>query len=143
MLERLLAESGTPAYVYSRARLLENFHRFDDAFKAMSHQVLFAVKANTSGAILSLLGKAGAGADIVSVGELFRARRAGIPADRIVFSEERFTLCCCLVNFSDQSIERREIDCLCSWTVRSPLNFAYEHLESSDIRCGRGAQRDD
>jgi diaminopimelate decarboxylase len=85
-LSRLLAESGTPTYVYSRARLLENFHRFEDAFKALSHQVLFAVKANTSGAIMSLLGKAGAGADIVSVGELFRARRAGIGAERIVFS---------------------------------------------------------
>src|SRR5438105_3541276 len=85
-LDRLLAEVGSPAYVYSRARLLDNFHRFEDAFKAISHQVLFAVKANSSGAILSLLGKAGAGADIVSVGELFRARRAGIPADRIVFS---------------------------------------------------------
>ena len=52
----------------------------------MNHQVLFAMMANSSGAILSLLGKAGAGADIVSVGELFRARRAGIPPDRIVFS---------------------------------------------------------
>src|SRR5688572_15067268 len=85
-LQRLMEETGSPAYVYSRARLLENYRRFEDAFKAMNHQVLFAMKANSSGAILSLLGKAGCGADIVSVGELFRARRAGIPADRIVFS---------------------------------------------------------
>jgi len=85
-LDRLVAESGTPAYVYSRARLLENYRRFDDAFKAINHLVLFAMKANSNGAILSLLGKAGSGADIVSAGELFRARRAGIPTDRIVFS---------------------------------------------------------
>jgi len=85
-LERLMADGGTPAYVYSRARILDNYHRFDDAFKAISHQVMYAMKANSSGAILSLLAKAGAGADIVSVGELFRARRAGIPPERIAFS---------------------------------------------------------
>jgi diaminopimelate decarboxylase len=85
-LERLLDEVGTPAYVYSRTRILENYHRFDEAFRAINHQVMFAVKANSSGAILSVLGKAGSGADIVSVGELFRARRAGIPPERIAFS---------------------------------------------------------
>src|SRR5438132_6613366 len=85
-LDHVMADSGTPAYVYSRARVLENYRRFDEAFHGLSHQVMFAVKANSSGAILSILGKAGAGADIVSVGELFRARRAGIPPERIVFS---------------------------------------------------------
>jgi diaminopimelate decarboxylase len=85
-LSRILSDVGSPVYVYSRSRLLDNFRRFDDAFKAMSHQVLFAVKSNTNGAVLSILGKAGSGADIVSAGELFRARRAGIPADKIVFS---------------------------------------------------------
>src|SRR5439155_4631805 len=111
-LERLVAEAGSPAYVYSRARLLENYHRFEDAFKCISHQVLFAVKANSSGAILSLLGKAGAGADIVSAGELFRARRAGIPADRVVFSgvgkrtdEIRMALEAGILNFNVESAE--------------------------------------
>src|ERR1700722_11824271 len=85
-VSRIMSEGGTPVYIFSKNRLLDNFHRFNDAFKAMNHLVLFAVKANSSGALLSLLGKAGAGADIVSAGELFRARRAGIPAERIVFS---------------------------------------------------------
>ncbi len=85
-LDRLMVDVGTPAYVYSRARILDNYRRFDEAFRAVSHQILFAMKANSSGALLALLGRAGAGADIVSVGELVRARRAGIPADRIVFS---------------------------------------------------------
>jgi len=85
-LSRIATEVGTPVYIYSRNRLLENFQRFDEAFKPMSHLALYAVKANSSGALLSILGKAGAGADIVSAGELFRARRAGIPADKIVFS---------------------------------------------------------
>ena len=109
-------ETGTPAYVYSKARLLDNFHRFDDAFKAMSHQVLFAMKANSSGAILSILGKAGAGADIVSAGELFRARRAGIPADRIVFSgvgkrvdEIRMALEAGILLFNVESVEELQM----------------------------------
>ncbi len=111
-LERLLTETGTPAYVYSRARLLENFQRFNDAFKAMNHLVLFAIKANSSGAILSLFGKAGSGADIVSAGELFRARKAGIPAERIVFSgvgkrldEIRMALEAGILMFNVESIE--------------------------------------
>lgn len=85
-LERIATDVGSPAYVYSKARLLDNYERFDSAFHNFSHQVMFAMKANSSGAILSLLGKAGAGADIVSAGELFRARKAGIPPERIVFS---------------------------------------------------------
>src|SRR6476619_747483 len=85
-LEDIVREVGSPVYVYSRARILENYQRFDEAFAAMAHQVLFAVKANSNGALISLLAKAGAGADIVSIGELMRARRAGVPADKIVFS---------------------------------------------------------
>ena len=111
-LFRLLSEPGTPAYVYSRTRLLDNFHRFDDAFKAINHLTLFAMKANSNGAILSLLGKEGAGADIVSAGELFRARRAGIPSDRIVFSgvgkrpdEIRLALEAGILMFNVESIE--------------------------------------
>jgi len=115
-LDRLMAETGTPSYVYSRARLLENYHRFDDAFKALNHQVLFAMKANSNGAILSLLGKAGSGADIVSAGELFRARRAGIPADRIVFSgvgkrpdEIRMALEAGILFFNIESVEELQM----------------------------------
>ncbi len=85
-LERLMADVGTPAYVYSKARILDNYQRFDSAFQAVGHLVLYAMKANSSAAILALLAKSGAGADIVSLGELLRARRAGIPAHKIVFS---------------------------------------------------------
>jgi diaminopimelate decarboxylase len=111
-LDRLAEQTGTPAYVYSRARLLENYRRFDEAFKGMNHQILFAMKANSNGAVLSLLGKAGCGADIVSAGELFRARRAGVPADRIVFSgvgkrpdEIRMALEAGILLFNVESIE--------------------------------------
>jgi diaminopimelate decarboxylase len=115
-LASILADRGSPAYLYSRARLLENFQRFDDAFKATGHLTLFAMKANSNGAILSLLGKAGAGADIVSAGELFRARKAGIPVDRIVFSgvgkrpdEIRLALEAGILMFNVESAEELQV----------------------------------
>jgi diaminopimelate decarboxylase len=86
VLSSIVRDVGTPVYVYSRRRILDNFHSFNDAFHPQKRLVLFAVKANSTGAVLSVLAKAGAGADIVSVGELFRALRAGIPAGKIVFS---------------------------------------------------------
>src|SRR5688572_24363560 len=86
MLDDIVKDVGSPVYVYSKARILENYQRFDEGLSHFTHQVLFAVKSNSNGALISLLGKAGAGADIVSSGELFRARRAGIPPNKIVFS---------------------------------------------------------
>lgn len=85
-LEKIMEDVGSPAFVYSKARLLDNFQRFDDAFNNQTHIVMFAMKSNSNGALLSILGKAGAGVDIVSGGELYRARKAGIPPNRIVFS---------------------------------------------------------
>lgn len=85
-LRRLGEAVGTPAYVYSHASLAANFHAFSKPFAAIPHLICFAVKANGNLAILRLLGNEGAGADIVSGGELFRAVRAGIEPRRIVFS---------------------------------------------------------
>ena len=85
-LRALAAETGTPAYVYSKAALLEGYRAYDRAFAEVPHVVCYSVKANSNLAVLGVLGKAGAGADIVSGGELFRALRAGIPTDRIIFS---------------------------------------------------------
>lgn len=76
----------TPTYVYSYATVQRHFRVFDAAFGNIAHLVCFSAKANTSGAVLAALGHLGAGADIVSGGELFRARRAGIDARKIVFS---------------------------------------------------------
>lgn len=84
---RQLAEAvGTPCYVYSHTTLCQHFRIFDEAFAEVPHQICFSAKSNSNIAILSLIGSLGGGADIVSGGELFRARRAGIPADRIVYS---------------------------------------------------------
>ena len=85
-LEALAREHGTPLYVYSRAAIEENFRRFDRAFAPVPHLVCYAAKANSSLAILKALATLGAGADVVSGGELRAALACGIPAERIVFS---------------------------------------------------------
>ncbi len=85
-LLRIAREVGTPAYVYSRALIEENFRRFDDAFASVPHLVCYAMKANGSLAIVKALAALGAGVDVVSGGELRAAMECGIPAERIVFS---------------------------------------------------------
>jgi diaminopimelate decarboxylase len=85
-LETIADEVGTPTYVYSHATLSRHYRVFDEALAGLDHLIAFSVKANSNLAVLKLLGSLGAGADIVSGGELFRAQRAGIPAEKIVFS---------------------------------------------------------
>ncbi|WP_300009464.1 diaminopimelate decarboxylase [uncultured Roseobacter sp.] len=77
---------GTPFYVYSTATLLRHFHLFDDALDGLDHLVCYAMKAASNQAILKTLAQAGAGMDVVSGGEYRRAKAAGVPGDRIVFS---------------------------------------------------------
>ena len=77
---------GTPCYVYSRATLERHWKAFDTAFGAHPHLVCYAVKANSSLAVLNVLAKLGSGFDIVSVGELERVLKAGGDAGKVVFS---------------------------------------------------------
>jgi diaminopimelate decarboxylase len=77
---------GTPAYVYSTATLERHFKVFRDAFAPREVLVAFAVKANANVAVLATLARQGAGADTVSQGEIERALKAGVPADKIIFS---------------------------------------------------------
>jgi diaminopimelate decarboxylase len=84
---RLIAEKvGTPCYIYSQATLAHHFTVFDSAFADVPHLICYSVKANSNIAILRLFASMGGGVDIVSGGELYRARKAGIPAERIVYS---------------------------------------------------------
>ncbi len=85
-LADIASEAGTPSYVYSARTILENFRAYDAAFGAQPHTVCYAVKANSSLAILKLLAQAGAGFDIVSGGELYRVLKAGGDPGKIVFS---------------------------------------------------------
>ncbi len=82
----LAKQHGTPLYVYSTATLKRHFEAFDSAFQSMPHLTCYSVKANSNLAILRLLAGMGAGMDIVSGGELYRALLAGVPADKIVYS---------------------------------------------------------
>jgi diaminopimelate decarboxylase len=85
-LDELAAAHGTPLYVYSAARVHEALRSYAEAFAGVPHQLCYALKANANGALLRLVAASGAGADIVSGGELQAALRAGFRADRIVFS---------------------------------------------------------
>ena len=85
-LEGLADTVGTPTYVYAKAALLDSYAAYDRAFAGVDHVICYAVKANGNLGVLSVLAKAGAGADIVSVGEMHRALRAGVPARKIIFS---------------------------------------------------------
>ena len=77
---------GTPFYCYSTATLERHYRVFADAFADTKALVCYAMKANSNQSVLRTLAKLGAGADVVSAGELKRARAAGIPASKIVFS---------------------------------------------------------
>ena len=85
-ISEIAAAVGTPFYVYSTATLLRHFKAFDDALDGMDHLVCYAMKANSNQAVLKTLAQAGAGMDVVSAGEYLRAKAAGVPGDKIVFS---------------------------------------------------------
>jgi len=85
-LDTLAAAVGTPFYCYSTATLERHYQVFAGAFADVSALVCYAMKANSNQAVIKTLGLLGAGADVVSEGELKRARAAGIPADKIMFS---------------------------------------------------------
>jgi diaminopimelate decarboxylase len=85
-LDTLAAAVGTPFYCYSTTTLTRHYEVFAGAFADVSALVCYAMKANSNQAVVRTLAKLGAGADVVSGGELKRARAAGIAADKIVFS---------------------------------------------------------
>ena len=77
---------GTPFYLYSKKTLVNHYHAVDDGFADVPHIICFSVKANSNVAVLHLLAKEGAGADVVSGGEIYRAIKAGIDPGKIVFA---------------------------------------------------------
>jgi diaminopimelate decarboxylase len=85
-LDRLANEIGTPFYCYSTATLTRHYRVFTEAFAGVDALVCYAMKANSNQAVIKTLAALGAGADVVSGGELKRARAAGIPPEKIMFS---------------------------------------------------------
>jgi diaminopimelate decarboxylase len=84
-LERVAREVGTPTYVYSSAMVRDRFVRLDEALTEVPHRIHYTLKANSNAGLLRLLRELGAGVDVVSGGELFRALRLGFSGDDIVF----------------------------------------------------------
>jgi len=85
-LARIAEEVGTPFYCYSTATLERHYRVLSEAFAGTDHLICFAVKANSNQAVLRTMARLGAGMDVVSEGELRRARAAGVPADKIIFA---------------------------------------------------------
>ena len=77
---------GTPFYLYSATAIIENFLALEKSLDGLRNLICYSVKANSNIAILKLLSQLGAGMDVVSVGEYLRAKIAGVPGEKIVFS---------------------------------------------------------
>src|SRR6266700_4823578 len=86
LLRSIALRVGTPAYVYSAGLIRAQYHALEDALREVPHRIHYAIKANGNLGVLRVLRHLGAGADIVSLGELERARRAGFDPAKIVFS---------------------------------------------------------
>lgn len=115
-VEKIAAEAGTPLYVYSTATLERHFSVFDSAFSAVPHLTCYSVKACSNIALLRLFARLGAGVDVVSGGEIFRAMKAGVAADRIVYSgvgktraEIEYGLACDILQFNVESSQELEL----------------------------------
>jgi diaminopimelate decarboxylase len=85
-LRQIARKLGTPVYVYNAEAFLKPFREIQKGLKSVDHLICFAVKSNSNLAILKMLSREGAGMDLVSGGELYRAEKAQVPTDRIVFS---------------------------------------------------------
>src|SRR5215831_18267961 len=85
-VSRIAAAVGTPFYLYSAAAFAAQYRRFAEAFLDQRPLICYAVKANSNLAVLRLFAGLGAGADVVSEGELRRALASGVPPERIIFS---------------------------------------------------------
>ncbi len=83
---QLAEQYGTPLYIYSRTHLIRQYRALADAMKSIRPHIYFAIKSNSNLAVIHTLANEGAGADVVSGGELYRARKAGVAADKIAFA---------------------------------------------------------
>ncbi len=115
-LSRIAAAVGTPTFVYSRGALVETYQRFARAVDGMNATICYAVKANGNLAVVNTFASLGAGADVVSIGEMKRAMQAGVPADRIVFSgvgktedEMRAALAAGILQFNIESPDELDV----------------------------------
>ena len=128
-LPEIARGAGTPAYVYSHAALERAYRELDDAFEGLDHLVCYAVKANGNLAVLRALASFGAGADIVSGGELYRTMRAGFDPKKVVFAG---------VGKTDEEILAGLGERILLFNVESASEL--EHLERLAARHGKRAR---
>jgi diaminopimelate decarboxylase len=124
-LARVAAEFGTPLYIYSASTILDHYNRLNAALAPLDHLICYAVKANSNGAILKLLGDAGAGFDIVSGGELYRVLKAGGDPKKCTFAG---------VGKSREEIEYALEQGVCSFNIESEAEL--EHIHEIATRQG-------
>jgi len=125
-----IAESvGTPTYVYGHAALEKAYRELDEAFSGLDHLVCYAVKANGNLAVLRTLASFGAGADIISGGELYRAMRAGFDPKKVVFAG---------VGKTEDELMAGLGERILLFNVESPSEL--EHLERLATRHGKRAR---
>ena len=117
----LVAQLGTPLYVYSHRTLKNHFRVFDDAFSRVPHITCFAAKSNSNIAILRIFIREGGGVDIVSGGELYRALRAGVDPQKVVYSgvgkridEIEYALASNILMFNVESFQELEVINTCA-----------------------------
>jgi len=128
-VEDLAKRFGTPLYVYSYHTLIDHFVKLEKAFSSVKALICYSVKANSNLAILKSLVDKGAGLDIVSGGELFRALKAGCPPQRIVYAS---------VGKTDREIEEAIRRGILSFNVESLPEL--ENINRISTRLGRTAQ---
>ena len=85
-VESIARKTGTPVYIYSKRTIAEHYRKIKEAFAGVDHLICYALKANSSLAVIKVLQKEGCGADIVSGGELYKALKAGISPEKIVYA---------------------------------------------------------
>jgi len=127
--QQLAQQYGTPLYVYDFDAMRENYRRLKEAFAGHKSLIAYAVKANSNLSVLRLFGEEGAGADCVSIGEVLRARRAGIEPYKIIFSG---------VGKRDDEIERALEEGILLINLESEAEM--KRVESVAKRLGREAR---
>jgi len=130
-VSRIAEEVGTPFYLYSARTLTNHYRVFDRAFSGLRHIICYSVKANSNVAILKLLIKEGAGVDIVSGGELYRALQAGVEPGKVVYSgvgkrvdEIEFALATDILMFNIESSEELMMIDRCAGRMKKKARIA-------------------
>lgn len=128
-VEDIIAEVGTPAYIYSKNAIISRYHEIEDAYRDVNNTICFSVKSNSNLAICKALAAEGAGFDVVSGGELFRALKAGGDPSKIVYAG---------VGKSDGEIQYALENDIFMFNVESQAEL--KHISDLAVKAGKTAR---